>query len=102
MWTKYGVKNVKRRRRRNARAMSRVPAASNGKARFEFVREGRERTMWRWKDRVYCWMWMRRRKSVRGKRMENPCTQGTSLLLWIVWEDNYSAGISPISPGNFY
>jgi hypothetical protein len=100
MSMKYGVKNVRRKRKRNGRVMNRVPVVSNVKDQFAFVRVGREKMMWKLKDRDYCWMWMKRKKLEKVKQMGNLCMQDTSLLSWNELEVNFSAGM-PISLRHF-
>src|SRR5271170_260262 len=90
MSMKYGVKNARRRRKRNGRVMSRVPVVSNVKDQSAFARVGREKMMWKLKDRDYCWMWMRRKKLVKVKQMGSLCMQDTSLLSWNELEVNFS------------
>jgi len=91
MSMKCGLRNAKRRRKRNVRATIRIPVVSNVKDLFVSAKVERGKMTLKLRDKDYFWMWMRRRK-LMDKQMASPCMQDTSLLSWNVLADNSSAG----------
>ena len=89
---RYGHKNVRRRKRRNVRAMILILVALNVKDLFGFVKVGNGKMMLKLKDKDYFWMSMRRKKLVKVKEMGNPCTLDMLSLSWNELVDNFSAG----------
>src|SRR5438046_2520467 len=94
MSMKFGLKNVKRRKRRKGRVM--IPtlvAASSAKVLFGFAREVNGKMMWKLKARDYFWTLMMKKKLVRAKEMGNPCMLGMLSPSWIESVDSSLAGI---------